>query len=251
MKLPGHGISWKDFFIAAVKGWNEHQISTNASAIAFSGLLALFPFLIFVVSLAGLMIRPDQVEEIVRQLESVAPPEVTVIVTQEIRRIAGGHAGLLTLGFVGSIWAASGGTVSAMNALNDTYGVREGRPFWKARGIAILTTLLVAALSLFAILVFVAAEPVARAVGEPLGSLLLWLRWPVSGLTMMLVLALLYYVLPDVEQSFKFLTPGSIFAMVVWLISSWGFTEYVTHFNNYTATYGTLGGVAVLLIWMA
>jgi membrane protein len=243
-------MSWKAFGQAVARGWSEHQISSYAGSLAFSAILALFPFLIFVIALAGLVISPQQIEALLSEVRAVAPPDVTKIVGQEIERMQGGAAALLTVGVIGSIWAASGGAASAMTALNETYGVRDQRPFWKIRGIAVLSTVLVAGLVLVAILVFVVAAPLSDVLGEPLGTAVLWLRWPVSGFLVMFALALLYYLLPDVEQKFQFITPGSVAATAVWLLASFGFTEYVTHFGNYSATYGALGGVVVLLLWM-
>ena len=243
-------MSWQAFLRALARGWNEHQIASYAASLAFSAILALFPFLIFLIALAGLVISPQQIEALVTEIRAVAPPDVTRIVGQEIQRMQGGAGALLTIGIVGSIWAASGGAASAMTALNETYGVRDQRPFWKTRGIAIASTLVVAALILVAILLFVVAAPLSNVLGEPLGTVVLWLRWPISGLLVMSALALLYYLLPDVEQSFRFITLGSVTGTVVWLLASFGFTEYVTHFGNYSATYGALGGVVVLLLWM-
>jgi membrane protein len=135
-------------------------------------------------------------------------------------------------------------------ALNTIYGVKEQRPFWKARGIALLMTLVAGVLALFAGLAAIAAVPVANAIGGPVGTAIAWLRLPVAGLVMMLLWALLYYALPDVEQKFKFITPGSAFGVVVWLIASWGFSVYVANFGKYEATYGSVGGIIVMLLWM-
>jgi membrane protein len=111
-------------------------------------------------------------------------------------------------------------------------------------------TLGAAILALTAALLAVAAPPVAKAVGGPLGDALLWGRFPVAGLMMMFLWACLYYFLPDVEQKFRFITPGSVVGVVLWVVASWGFSVYVTNFGKYEVTYGALGGVAVMLVWM-
>src|SRR5690606_21601231 len=116
----------------------------------------------------------------------------------------GGSPELLTASAIGAIWSASTGNAALMRALNRAYGVRETRPMWKVRGIALLTTLVAAALSIVATFVAVATPAIAAAIGGPIESAILWARIPVAGLTMMLVWALLYYFLPDVEQRFRF-----------------------------------------------
>jgi len=137
-----------------------------------------------------------------------------------------------------------------MRALNQAYDVEESRSFWKVRGIALLATLIAAALSILAAVIAIATPVVADAIGGPIGTAILWLRIPVAGLIMMLVLALLYYYLPDVEQEFRFITPGSVAAVILWLLASLGFSLYVSRFGSYEVTYGALGGVIVLLVWM-
>ena len=111
-------------------------------------------------------------------------------------------------------------------------------------------TLLSGALGLVAALVAIAAAPIADAIGGPIGTAITWLRLPVAGLVMMLLWALVYYVLPDVEQRFRFITPGSVFGVIVWVLASWGFSRYVSSFGSYDKTYGSLAGVIVLLLWM-
>ena len=127
---------------------------------------------------------------------------------------------LLGFGAVAAIWAASGGVTAVMRALNTAYDVKEGRPFWKVRGIAILMTLIAGALGLVAALVAIAAAPIAEAIGGPIGAAITWLRLPVAGLVMMFLWAIVYYVLPDVEQRFRFITPGSVFGVLVWVLAS-------------------------------
>jgi membrane protein len=118
------------------------------------------------------------------------------------------------------------------------------------RAIAILMTLVSGALALVAALVAIATAPLADLVGGPAGAAIGWLRLPVAGLVMMFLWALLYYVLPDVQQRFRFITPGSVVGVVLWVLASWGFSRYVTSFGSYDKTYGSLGGVIVLLLWM-
>jgi membrane protein len=197
------------------------------------------------------VISPSDAERIVEQLSEVAPAEVTRILGQRIRQLgAEQNVTLLGFGALAAIWAASGGVMGLIGALNRCYDVKEGRPWWKVRAVAILMTLVAGALALAAALVAVAAAPLADRLGGPVGVAIGWLRLPVAGLVMMFLWALLYYVLPDVEQKFKFITPGSVAGVVLWVLASWAFSKYVASFGSYDKTYGSLGGVIVLLLWM-
>lgn len=251
MVLPGKGMSWKEFFTALKDEWKNDNVSLVAGALTFFGVLALFPFMLFLVALAGLIIDPLQAEAMVKELGRVAPEAVTQIVSQRLHDLATSDSvGLLTVGGLGAIWAASNGIVKLMEVLNTTYDVTESRPFWKVRGLAILMTIAAAVLSIVAALGMVAVPAFADKLGQPLSTVVLVLRWPVAGLLIMFVWALLYYFCPDVKQKFRFITPGSVVGVVLWLVASWGFSLYVRNFGKYDATYGALGGVIVMLLWM-
>lgn len=251
MVLPGKGMGWKEFFRELKNEYENDKIGNVAGNVTFSALLALFPFLLFLVALAGVLIDPNQAQLLIKELGRVAPEAVTQILGERLKElVTGNHAGLLTVGGVGAIWAASGGVVAMMDALNTVYDVNESRPFWKVRAIAIGVTLAGALLSIIASASMVAAPAFASWLGEPLGTLVMWLRLPVAGLLMMLVWALIYYLLPDVQQEFKFITPGSVVGVILWLLASWGFSVYVRNFGSYDVSYGALGGVIVMLMWM-
>ncbi len=251
MRLPGSGMSWKEF-LAELKSEISNNGVTNLTAeVTFYGILALFPFLLFVVALASCVITPSAAQQLVDQLSQVATGPAGQIVGERIQQLGGQQdVKLLGFGALGAIWAASGGVNALIGALNRCYDVKEGRPFWKVRGIAIVTTIVSGILALGAALVAVATAPIASWVGGPIGTAIGWLRLPVAGLIMMLLWALLYHVLPDVEQTFKLITPGSVVGVVLWVIASWGFSKYVSNFGRYDRMYGSLGGVIVLLLWM-
>lgn len=252
MKLPGGGgMSVKDFLVSLKNEISKDMVTDWAGAVTYAGVLALFPFLLFLIALASVIITPEQADAIVQQLRQVAPGAVTDIVGQRIQQLGRQqNVGLLTVGALGALWAASGGMMAVMRALNITYDVKEGRPFWKVRLIGIGMTVFTSVLGLVAALVAVATPPLAERIGGPIGTAILLLRLPVAGLVAMLIWAVLYYVLPDVEQEFKFITPGSVGGVIVWLLASWGFSLYVANFGSYDKTYGSLGGVIVLLLWM-
>jgi membrane protein len=244
-------MSWKEFFKALGKEWKADKAQDFSAAVTYYGLLAVFPFLLFIVALLGVAIDPKQADQVIQQLSTMAPAAVTQIVGDRLRAITQNQSGgLLTIGAVGALWTASGGVSALGRALNAVYGVDEGRSYFKVQAISLGMTIFAAILSIIAGAVMIAAGPVADAIGGPAGTLILWLRFPVAGLLVMFLWAVLYYVLPDVEQTFKFITPGSVIGVVLWLLASFGFSLYVSHFGSYEKTYGTLGAVIIFVVWM-
>jgi membrane protein len=244
-------MSFREFFGGLKEEILRDGITDLAATVTYYGILSLFPFLLMLVAIASFVITPEQANTIVDQLGEVAPGPATQILGDRIREIGGGqHAALLGVGALFAIWSASGGVMSLVGALNRCYDVKEERPWWRVRLIAIGMTIVATALALVAGVVAVAAGPVAGLIGGPIGAAITWLRLPVAGLVVMFLWALLYHVLPDVEQTFKFLTPGSVAGVLLWVLASWGFSRYVSSFGSYSKTYGSLGGVIVLLLWM-
>jgi membrane protein len=250
MKWPGKGIRWKKFLTSLYGEWDRDNVTDYSGALAYSAVLAIFPFLLFVVSLASLVVDPTAVESTVRSFARVAPAAARDILQTEVHRLLQGKPALLTISIVGAIYAASGGVSAMMRALNTMYDVDDSRPFWKVQGIALLTTILGAIGAIVASAVALVTPAVAHAIGGPVATVILWLRFPVAAVVVMFVIACLYYFLPDVEQKFKFITPGSVFAVVAWLLASIGFSVYASNFGSYGVTYGALGGVIVFLLWL-
>lgn len=252
MKLPGKGMSWKQFFVELKNEYKSDRINDAAGALTYFGLLAIFPFLLFLVSLASVIIQPQQAEALIDQLSGVAPNQAMTIIEDRLRALGEGQSvGLLSVGILGALWAASGGVAALIRALNVTYDVEESRPFWKVRGIAILFVLGGGVLGILATLAILAVPAIANALGGgAMATVINWLRIPVAAAIVMLVWAVAYYALPDVKQKFKFITPGSVIGVIVWMAASLGFSFYVSNFGNYDATYGSLGGIIVLLLWM-
>lgn len=251
MRLPGAGMSWKEFLSGMNREISDDGVLDLAATVTYYGILSLFPFLLMLVAVASVVITPETANRLVEQLGQVAPGPATQIVGERIQELGGQqNVALLGFGALAAIWSASGATSALITALNRCYDVREQRPWWKVKLIAILMTIVSGVLALVAALVAVATAPLADVVGGPLGMAIGWLRLPVAGLVMMLLWALLYYVLPDVQQSFRFITPGSVLGVVLWVVASWGFSKYVSNFGSYDKTYGSLGGVIVLLLWM-
>jgi membrane protein len=251
MRLPGVGMSFREFFGGLKDEISRDGITDLAASVTYYGILALFPFLLMLVALASVVITPEQAESIVGQLGEVAPGPATQILGDRIRQLGGQqNVALLGVGALFAIWSASGGVMSLVGALNRCFDVKERRPWWKVRVLSILMTIVASALALVAALVAVAAAPLASWIGGPVGAAISWLRLPVAGFVMMVLWALLYNVLPDGERRIRLVTPGSVLGVLLWVGASWAFSRYVSAFGRYDKTYGSLGGVIVLLLWM-
>jgi membrane protein len=250
VKLPGRDVPWKDFLRTLYKEFTCDNLLDYAGSVAFSAALALFPFLLFAVALAGLVINPDTLASLVEQIRRVMPAQAAELLVDRLHALtSGARPGLVTVGAIGAVWAASGAIAALITAFNTAWDVHESRPFWKVRGMAILVTVAAAVAFIASAAIALATPAVASQLGT-LGVVLLLLRWPVAAVLMAAILACLYYFLPDVEQDFRFLTPGSIVAVVLWIVASMGLSLYVGHFGNYEVVYGALGGVIVLLLWL-
>ncbi len=165
------------------------------------------------------------------------------------------HPRLLTIGLAVTLYSASRGVDAVRKALNLAYDVKESRPIWKTELIAFGMTVGGAVLVLAGITALVAGGSggfwLARHLHIASAYVLLWswLRWPITAGLIMLAMALGYYLLPDVKQTFKYITPGSVVATLLWLAGAWGFSVYVAHFGNYSVTYGSIGSMIILLTW--
>lgn len=248
---PGRDMTWKAFFRSLVDEFMRDAVDDVAATVTFYCIVALFPFLLFIVGVVSRFVTWETIDQTVGDLARVAPREVTTIVSDRLRALKEHPSGgILTIGFLGTLWSASAGVASLTPALNRAYDVVETRPFWRRRLLALAMTLGAGAVALVAGLVAVALPAIAAWIGGPLGALLVWARLPFAGLLMVVVWASLYTLLPNVRPRFQPITPGSTVGVLLWLLASWGFSQYVTHFGGYEATYGALGGVIVLLLWM-
>jgi membrane protein len=216
-------------------------MSTYASALAYQMLFSLFPFILFLIALIGFLHLPDFFTWLRLQSELVLPHEALEQVNPVIDQLQQSKGGLLSIGIVIALWTASAGVRLMMSAMNAAYDVVEGRPIWKRFPLSVFYTVGIAGMLLAA----------AGQVGLEDFIVTLWtiLRWPVIVLLMMVAVALMYYVMPDVQQKFRFITPGSVLAVVVWIVASLGFAYYVKTFANYNAMYGSIGAIIVLLLY--
>ncbi|WNZ60861.1 YihY/virulence factor BrkB family protein [Myxococcus sp. MxC21-1] len=248
---PGSAAEWTDILGGLRREWQRNKLSDAAAALTFYGLLSLFPFLLLTVALAGLVIQPSQVEALIGALGREVPPAFSRLLYEQLAQLTSGPGrGLLTLSALVAAGSATAGVRSLMTALNTAYDVTESRPRWKLLGMALGMTLAGAVLAPLAGFIAVAAPALATRLGGPWATLAGWLRFPLAALLMMLLWAVLYSVLPDTRQRFKFITPGSVAGVLVWLAASLGFSFCVSRFSTFGITYGALGGIIVLSLWM-
>jgi membrane protein len=251
------GIGLRELVTRTVQNFVRHDMGTYAAALAFSTILALFPFTIFLLGLLGAVGRADFFDWLLDQARVTLPGagfESLAQVVSEVR--SQDQGGVISIGIGLALWAASAGVRSLMTALNAAYDVPESRPPWKVYPLSIVYTIgLAVMLSLAAGLMLIgpqAATWLAGRVGLAwiTEAVWEWARWPIAVLLLLLVVATVYYVGPDIhDQPFVLVTPGSVLTIVVWLGASFGFSFYVVTFGRFGLTYGSIGGVIVLLLY--
>lgn len=231
-----------------------------AAALTYRAVLALFPALLAVFSLLGLVGQNQRVATaIMGIIRDVAPPDTAAALRGPIEQLARAPgAGLaLVIGIVGALWAASGYVGAFGRAMNRVYGVEEGRPFWKLRPMQLVVTLtVVVALAVIAIALVLSggvADAIGNAVGLGEGVRIVWyvIQWPLILLAVMVLVAVLYHFTPNVRPSrFRWLSLGAVLAIVVMAVGSLGLALYVANFAGYDRTYGSLAGIVVFLLWL-
>jgi membrane protein len=244
---------------AAVAEFQRDDALGLAAQLAFYLILALFPFLLVLVSLMGTFSSPELADQVLGYFREVTPQQVYEIIDSYLHDIIAGNRpapGLFSVGLVIALWSASGAFAALINALNRAYDVEETRPFWKVRGIALLMTLGLSVMIMIGVLLLVAGPPIGRGIADLLGLgevfTLVWnvVQWPVALSLMVFAVALLYYFAPDAGQPFRWITPGGLIGVLLWVLASVIFRFYVSNFGSYDATYGSIGAVIVLLLYL-
>ncbi len=241
--------------------FSEDNLTTWAAALTYYGVLALFPALIVLVSILGLVGDPKSTTDTLTEIVTkIGPQSAAETFSGPIEQITSSrsNAGIaLVIGILVALWSASAYVGAFIQASNVIYETREGRPFWKLRPLQILVTLLMILLLAVIALGLVLTGPIVDAVADPIGvsgtAVTVWsiAKWPILAAAFVFMLAILYYASPNVTQrGFTWVTPGSVVALVGWIIASAGFAFYVANFGSYNKTYGTLAGVIVLLVWL-
>ena len=234
-----------------------HNLLERAAALSYYFLFALFPTLLFLTALVGLLPFPHLMERLVDYFVSVLPSDVASLLVKTLGEIrTGASGGLLSLGVVVALWGASGGMLSIGSALNAAYDVSDTRPWWKRRLVAMALTCGFSIFALTAALLLVFGERIGEAAAAlaDLGPQFTrtWnvLQWPVIMLCGFIGIDLVYYLAPAVRRPWRWVRPGSAFAVLAWLAMSFVLRLYVNFVGSYNATYGSIGGVILLMLWL-
>src|SRR6478735_1412680 len=248
---------WKDILWRAWGEVSEQNLFLIAGGVTYAILLALFPGLAALVSLYGLVFDTSQIEKQMGALSGILPAQTQELLSQQLHSLAEASSGALGLGalagLVLALWSASRGMSGLITAINIAYEEKERRGFFKLNLIALGLTLglLIGGIVAIALVAVLPAAVQFLAVGTATKWLLMIVQWPLLIILVMLGLAVLYRYAPDRDKpQWRWVSPGAITATLLWIIASIGFTVYVANFSSYDKTYGSLGGVVVLLTWL-
>jgi len=240
-------------------GINDDDVLGRAAQLAYNFLFAIFPGLIFVTALLGMLAGPGTQlrESLMRYMATAMPGPASQVIAQNLQQTSQASSGWkVLLGIVLALWSASAGMAALQDTLNAVYNVKEGRSFLKARSLAIGLTILCSLLVLTALSIILFGNEAANFVSAHLGlgPVITWtwkiVQWPIAFFFLTLVFAIIYYAAPDVEQRhWQWISPGAVIGIVLWLVVSFGFRVYLHFFNSYSATYGALGAVIILMLW--
>jgi membrane protein len=253
---------WRAVLRRTVKEFSNDDLTDWAAALTYYAVLALFPALIVLVALVGIFGQyPATTNDLIDILKKAGADSTTLDTLKNaingVVKHKGGAGALLGFGLLGALWSASGYIGAFMRASNTIYEKPEGRPFWKLRPLQVLVTLAMMLLFALVLVAIVVSGGLAEAIGDKIGlghtAVVIWglAKWPVLAFIVSLMFATLYYAAPNARlPKFQWLSPGALVALGVWVVASLGFFFYAKHFGSYNKTYGTLGGMISLLVWM-
>jgi membrane protein len=251
--------SWREVIRRAIREFKEDDLTLLAAALTYYGVLSLFPALLVLLSLLGLL-GTSATQALIDNLESLTPGPARDVVTNAVRNLqsASGAAGFaFVFGMLGALWSASGYVGGLIKASNVIYEVEEGRPFWKLRPLQIAVTVVLMLVAAALAVSIVLTGPLAHRVGDVVGlgdtTVTIWniAKWPVIALVVSQVIAFLYWVTPNVRHpGYRWISPGGILAVVLWVLASLAFAFYVSNFGSYNKTYGSLAAVIIFLVWL-
>ncbi len=251
--------SWTALLRRVVAEFKDDELTDRAAALTYYGILALFPALLVLVSLLGIA-GESATQEVLDNLKKLAPGSARDVLTNAVEQLqarAGLGSALAVVGLVGAVWSASGYVAAFIRAANAVYDMPEGRPVWKVLPLRVGLTVVLLVLAVVSALIVVFTGSLARQAGTALGvgdtALTVWsiAKWPVLVLLVTFMIAILYWAAPNARvKGFKWISPGSLLALLIWLLASAGFAFYVANFGSYNKTYGTLAGVIIFLVWL-
>ncbi|MBK3628137.1 YihY/virulence factor BrkB family protein [Streptomyces asoensis] len=256
-KLPKR--SWAAVLKGTLREFKDDELTDRAAALTYYGVLSLFPALLVLVSFLGLAGK-SATDEVLANLRKVAPGSARDIISDAVQQLQGrGGVGsvMAVVGLVLAVWSASGYTAAFIRSANAVYDMPEGRPVWKVLPLRVGVTVVLLVLAVASALIVVFTGGLASQAGAALGigdtALTVWsiVKWPVLVVLVTIMIALLYWATPNVRgRGLRWITPGSVLALLMWLVASAGFAFYVANFGSYNKTYGTLAGVIVFLVWL-
>jgi membrane protein len=256
-KLPKR--SWGAVLKGSVREFKDDELTDRAAALTYYGILSLFPALLVLVSILGLTGK-STTDKVLNNLKQLAPGSARNIITRAVEQLQGnsGIGSIVAIvGLVVAVWSASGYVAAFIRAANAVYDMPEGRPVWKILPVRVGLTVVLLVLAVISALIVVFTGGLARQAGSALGiagtALTVWsiAKWPVLVVLVTVMIALLYWASPNAKvKGFRWITPGSFLALVIWMIASAGFAFYVANFASYNKTYGTMAGVIVFLVWL-
>ncbi|WNO76369.1 YihY/virulence factor BrkB family protein [Streptomyces sp. AM8-1-1] len=251
--------SWWSVLRRTAAEFKDDELADRAAALTYYGVLALFPALLVLVSLLGVAGK-STTQSILDNLEKLTPGSARQIISDAVEQLqasSGTGSVLAIVGLLAALWSASGYVAAFIRSSNAVYDIPEGRPVWKVTPLRLVVTVVLMVLACASALIVVFTGGIARQVGSALGigdtALTVWsiAKWPVLVLLVTVMIAILYWASPNAKgRGFKWVTPGSFLALLIWIAASAGFALYVANFASYNKTYGTLAGVIVFLVWL-
>ncbi|MBP0450645.1 YihY/virulence factor BrkB family protein [Kitasatospora sp. RG8] len=251
--------SWWAVLRRTGKEFLEDELPDRAAALTYYSVLAIFPALLVLVSVLGVIGKSatDTILDNVQKLAPGAARDILRNAVDQLQNNSGTSTVLLIVGLAAALWSASGYVAAFIRSSNSVYDIREGRPVWKTTPLRLGLTLLLMVLLAASAVIVVFTGPLADHVGRALGlgstALTVWsiAKWPVLVLLVVLMIAVLYWAAPNVrDRGFRWISPGSVLAVALWMAASAGFAGYVASFSSFNRTYGTLAGVIVFLVWL-
>lgn len=253
------GLSWTTLLKRVWQRMDEDDIFGRAAQLAYYFLLALFPLLLFLVTLLGYFAAAGSElrNELLSYLATVVPYSAVELIQSTLNEISNeSGGGKLSFGLLAALWAASNGMGAISQTLNIAYDIQETRPWWKARLTSIGLTILIAVLIIGALAAVLyggqIGDLIAGAIGLGHTFTIIWrvVQWPIIFAFLLTAFGSIYYFAPDSkDRHWRWITPGSVVAVVLWLLASLGFRGYLHFFNSYSATYGSLGALIILMLW--
>ncbi|MGI5379924.1 YihY/virulence factor BrkB family protein [Streptomyces sp. CA-251387] len=251
--------SWVAVLKGTLKEFKKDELTDRAAALTYYGILALFPALLALISLLG-VVGQSASQQVLDNIQNLAPGAARDVLSNAVQQMQG-NAGIgsvmAIVGLLLAVWSASGYVAAFIRSANAVYDVPEGRPVWKVLPVRVGVTVVLMVLAVVSAVIVVFTGGLAREIGAALGvgdtALTVWsiAKWPVLVLLVTIMIAILYWATPNARvRGFRWITPGSFLALVIWMIASAGFALYVANFGSYNKTYGTFAGVIIFLVWL-